>query len=65
MSGLVVRLLLCDGVDDGEVCDAELTATTDVRSLAQLRTVAFREHGWSTRGGDHCPAHNTGKAATT
>ncbi|MFE9363719.1 hypothetical protein ACFYNN_13060 [Streptomyces sp. NPDC006978] len=66
MSGLIVRLLLCDGLDDGEVCDAELTATPDVTSLTQLRTIAFRDLGWSTRGGrDLCPRHNTRKAATS
>jgi len=62
MSGLIVRLLLCDGTDDGEVCDAELTADDDIKSLTQLRTVAYRDHGWSTRGGDHCPAHRDAAA---
>ena len=59
MSGLVVRILLCDGLTDGEACDAELTATPDMRSLTQLRTVAYRDLGWSTRGQDLCPEHNT------
>lgn len=62
MSGLIVRLLTCDGTDDGEVCDAELTAGDDVRSLVQLRTVAFRQHGWSTRGRDLCPMHRDAAA---
>lgn len=59
MSALVVRLLLCDGTDDGEVCPAELCAEDGVTSLAQLRKVAYRDHGWSTKRGDFCPEHNT------
>ncbi|MEV0917896.1 hypothetical protein AB0I93_27010 [Streptomyces sp. NPDC049967] len=57
MTGLIVRLLLCDGTDDGEVCDAELTAEDNVTSLTQLRTIAYRDHGWTTRRGDYCPRH--------
>jgi hypothetical protein len=34
---------------------------TGTRNAAQARTVAYREHGWSTRRGDHCPTHNTRK----
>lgn len=59
MSSLVVRILLCDGLTDGEVCDAELTADDSVRSVTQLRTVAYRDNYWSTRGRDLCPDHNT------
>lgn len=61
MSGLVIRLLTCDGLDDGEVCDAELTAENGVNTLAQLRTIAWGEHQWSTRDGDYCPRHNPRK----
>ena len=59
MSALVVRILLCDGANDGEACDAELTAEDDIRTVKQLRTVAYRDHNWSTRGRDLCPEHNT------
>lgn len=59
MSALVVRILLCDGTTNGEVCDAELTAPDDVTSLHQLRAIAHRDHGWTTRGQDLCPNHNT------
>lgn len=57
MTSLVIRILLCDGVDGGEVCPGEITAQDDVRSVVQLRTVAHRDHGWSTRHGDFCPDH--------
>lgn len=53
MSATVIRRLHCDE----PACPAVLLAPEDVRTVTQLRTVAYRRFGWSTRSGDHCPQH--------
>lgn len=57
MSAVVIRILTCDGTTSGEVCPNELGGDPDVTSLHQLRAVAYRDHGWHTRGRDLCPDH--------
>lgn len=57
MTGIVARFLTCDGVDGGEVCDEELMAPDGIKSVHQLKAVAYRDYGWSTRGQDLCPRH--------
>ena len=58
MSASVVRTLHCDTTD----CPTKLLAPEDVRTVIQLRTVAHRRFGWSTRRGDHCPKHTPKEA---
>ncbi|MGH3585038.1 MAG: hypothetical protein ACRDQ0_01840 [Pseudonocardia sp.] len=57
VNGRYVRALRCDEVTPDGVCPAELVAEVDVLTFTALRTVAHRDHQWSTRRGDHCPAH--------
>jgi len=59
VSGLTIRLLTCDGVDDGEVCGAEFGGDPDVLSLAALRGQARPDGWWSADGRDLCPDHKT------
>lgn len=53
MAAEVIRRLRCDE----PACTAVLLAPEDVRTIVQLRTVAYRRFGWSTRHGDRCPQH--------
>ena len=60
MTGLVIRILTCDGTDDGEVCSAEFGGDPDVKSLDDLRRDAAEE-GWRRVPGDdidYCPHHS-------
>ncbi|HET6633473.1 MAG TPA: hypothetical protein VFH77_00445 [Streptomyces sp.] len=58
MATLTVRLLTCDGLDDGEVCDAEYGGDTDVPSFNVLRGMARARAGWVAHAGrDYCPGH--------
>lgn len=62
MSALQVRLLTCDGVDDGEVCDAEYGGNamdeSETRAWVLLRGDAAALGDWSSVGGrDYCPDH--------
>ncbi|MBO0804252.1 MAG: hypothetical protein J2P25_14405 [Nocardiopsaceae bacterium] len=52
MSAEIVCTLRCDT----EGCPSVITAK-DVANIHQLRAVAHREHGWSTRHGDYCHEH--------
>lgn len=68
MSALEVRLLTCDGVDDGEVCDAEYGNDTydetATRSFAQIREDAKTLANWTAAHGlDYCPDHAAQAAA--
>lgn len=57
MTALLIRILTCDGTDDGEVCAAEFGGDPDVPSIAALREQA-KPDGWhSADGRDLCPAH--------
>lgn len=60
VTGLVIRILTCDGTDDGEVCDSEFGGNPEVKSLDALRRDAAEE-GWRQVPGDDCdfcPHHN-------
>lgn len=60
MTALVIRILTCDAVDDGEVCDAEYGGDADVPSPDALRSDAS-ENGWRRIPGDntdYCPHHS-------
>lgn len=57
MSGFVIPLLTCDGVDDGEVCLEEFGGDHAVPSLVALRALADPEGWWSGEGRDLCPDH--------
>ncbi|MBA4865972.1 hypothetical protein H1V43_32435 [Streptomyces sp. PSKA54] len=56
MSLAIDHTLYCDRPG----CRAELHLT-GTHTAAAARTVAYRDHGWSTRSGDRCPSHNTRK----
>lgn len=51
MSALVTIRLRCDGPS----CKQTFAPPADVRTIRQARTVAYRDHGWSTRSRDLCP----------
>ncbi|WP_275462107.1 hypothetical protein [Streptomyces noursei] len=55
MSAVVTLSLRCDGTDRGKRCTAEFRPAADVRTVRAMRTVAYRDHHWSTRGRDLCP----------
>ncbi|MCX4912884.1 hypothetical protein [Streptomyces sp. NBC_00687] len=60
MSGLEIRIITCDAVDDGEVCDGEYGGDPSVESLDALRREAAEE-GWRRLPGDdvdYCPHHS-------
>lgn len=58
MSALEIRLLTCDGLDDGEVCDAEYGGDADMPSFRVLRAEAHTLANWtSANGRDYCPDH--------
>jgi hypothetical protein len=58
VSTLTIRILTCDGVDDGEVCPAEYGGDTDGQSFARLRQDAKALAGWTALAGrDYCPDH--------
>lgn len=59
MTAHVARYLTCDGLPDGEVCDAELMADDGVDLIYTLRRTA-RDGGWVAVGDghdrrDYCP----------
>lgn len=54
MTAIVTIRLRCEGVYRGKRCARELPAPDGVRTIAALRSVAYRAHGWSTRGRDLC-----------
>lgn len=56
MTAIVTLRLLCEGRPAGQPCGTELAAPADVHSIKHLRTVAYRDFGWMTRGRDLCPA---------
>ncbi|MFD0437060.1 hypothetical protein DMH25_08360 [Streptomyces sp. WAC 01325] len=53
MSLAVTHTLYCDRAG----CRAELQLK-NTGTASAAKTVAYRDHGWSTRRGDYCPAHN-------
>ncbi|MGW7247755.1 hypothetical protein [Streptomyces decoyicus] len=55
MTAIVTIKLRCNGTYRGKSCARELPAPEGVRTIAALRSVAYRSHGWSTRGRDLCP----------
>ncbi len=60
MTGLVIRILTCDAVDGGEVCDSEFGGDPATVSLDALRGEAAEE-GWRRLPGDdvdYCPHHS-------
>ncbi|WP_030777187.1 hypothetical protein [Streptomyces sp. NRRL S-920] len=60
MTALVIRILTCDAVDDGEVCDSEFGGDPEVPSIEALRRAAAEE-GWRRPPGDdvdYCPHHS-------
>ncbi|MFD7996890.1 hypothetical protein [Streptomyces mexicanus] len=56
MSLAVTHTLYCDKPG----CRQELRLT-NTGTAGAARTVAYRQHGWSTRRGDYCPAHSPRK----
>ncbi|MFD7101890.1 hypothetical protein [Streptomyces celluloflavus] len=52
MTAVVTLSLRCDGT----YCSTEFRPAADVRTVRAMRTVAYRDHRWSTRGRDLCPA---------
>lgn len=56
MTAVVTIRLRCDGVYRDKRCARELHAPDGVNKIAALRAIAYRAHGWSTRGRDLCPS---------
>lgn len=55
MTAIVTIRLRCEGVNRGKRCARELLAPDGVHKIAALRSIAYRAHGWSTRGRDLRP----------